>query len=362
MLGVGHIVGRPADGVKHVDGRVMPLLGQLPGQLDVAIEHAPAGVGDRLIHVAAFDQHRVEAGDRAVLRPAGALQQRGQHREHARRITPRRRRLARGQPDLPLGVAEARDRVHDQKRIVAGVAEILGNAGGHHRRTHAQQRRFIAGGADHDRVFQPVFAKRVVDKLAHLAPALADQSNDRHVGGRVLGHRAKQGRFAHPRHRKSADALPPADREHRIHRAYARRQRLFHRLPLKRIQRIGMQRHRHGLADRAFAVHRPAHAVDHPPQQPRADRHRLVLLHGHDAIPPANAGRRRQRHHNHIVLIQADDLALDYRPRATLGMQLHQRADRHRQIGDAHRQTAHLCHRAAQFRRGGAVQHGKLRA
>ena len=46
------------------------MLGKCPAvarrvEHDVAVEDRPGGVGDRLVHVVALDQHRVEPGDAA---------------------------------------------------------------------------------------------------------------------------------------------------------------------------------------------------------------------------------------------------------------------------------------------------------
>ena len=43
----------------------------------MAVEDRPHGVGDRLVHVVAVDEHGVEGGDGAQLRRAGALEQLG---------------------------------------------------------------------------------------------------------------------------------------------------------------------------------------------------------------------------------------------------------------------------------------------
>ena len=51
--------------LEHVDRRVVAGVRQVARQHDVAVEDRADGVGDRLVHVVAVDEHGVEAGDRA---------------------------------------------------------------------------------------------------------------------------------------------------------------------------------------------------------------------------------------------------------------------------------------------------------
>ena len=93
----------------------------------MAVEDAAHLVGDRLVHVAAGDQHGVERGDRAARVRPGPLEQPRQQREHAGRIALARGRLAGGQPDLALRARDARDRVEHEQHAPALVAEALGD-------------------------------------------------------------------------------------------------------------------------------------------------------------------------------------------------------------------------------------------
>ena len=103
---------------------------------------------------------------------------RGQHREDRRRVALARRRLADGQADLALGAGEAGHRVEHEQHVAAALAEVLGDGGGHEAGAQAHQRRLVGGGAHHHRALHALLAQRVLDELAHLAAALADQADD----------------------------------------------------------------------------------------------------------------------------------------------------------------------------------------
>ncbi len=56
------------DALQHVDRRVVAGVGERAREHDVPVEDRARGVGDRLVHVVAVDQHRVERRDRAARR------------------------------------------------------------------------------------------------------------------------------------------------------------------------------------------------------------------------------------------------------------------------------------------------------
>ena len=113
---------------------------------------------------------------------AGALEQARQRGEHRRRIALRGRRLADGEADLAPRHRDARDRVHHQQHVLALVAEVLGDRGRDERAARAHERGLVAGRDDHDRARQPFGAERVLDEVAHLAAALAEQRDHVDVG------------------------------------------------------------------------------------------------------------------------------------------------------------------------------------
>ena len=122
----------------------------MPGeaQPEVAVGDSLHGIGDGLIKIVAFDQNGIETGHRAALASASALEQFGQEGEYARWISLGRRRLLRGQADLPLGMTEACERVHEQQNIVALIAKIFSHGCGNLGSADTQERRVIAGALE----------------------------------------------------------------------------------------------------------------------------------------------------------------------------------------------------------------------
>ena len=158
----------------------------------------------------------------------GALQQARQVGEHARRIAARHRRLAGGQRDVARGMGEAGDAIDDQQHRLAAVAEIFGDGHRGLGREAAHHRAFVAGGDDGDGLVA-VVAERVVEKLAHLAAALADQRDDDGVEiGRARQHRQQRG-FADAGAGEHADALAGAERREQVDDADAGLDRLARR-------------------------------------------------------------------------------------------------------------------------------------
>ncbi len=192
----------------------------------MAVEDRAHGVGDRLVHVVAVDEHGVEAGDRAARRGAGALEQLRQQREHARRVAARGGRLADRQADLALGHREARDRVHHQHHVAALVAEVLGDRGRGEGGLDAHERGLVGRRDDHDRAGHALGAEVALDELAHLAAALADEADHVDVGRRRAGDHAQQRRLADAGAGEDAEALAAAAGDERVERAHAERDAL----------------------------------------------------------------------------------------------------------------------------------------
>ena len=142
-----------ADGGLDVDGRIQPVLGQPARQHDVAVEDGARRVGDRIVLIVAFRQHRIERRDRsdAAVAVAGALDQLRQPREHRGRIALGRRRLADGERDLALRLREARQESSSSSTFKPAVAEILRDGGGEPGAVQPHQRRIVGGRRDHHR-------------------------------------------------------------------------------------------------------------------------------------------------------------------------------------------------------------------
>ena len=117
--------------------------------------------------------------------------------------------------------------IDDQQHRLALIAEIFGDRHRGLRREAPHHRAFVAGRNDGDRQLA-VVAERVVEKLAHLAAALADQRDDHGVEIRRAREHGEQRRFADARAGENADALAGAERREEIDDAHAALDRLAH--------------------------------------------------------------------------------------------------------------------------------------
>ena len=93
---------------------------------------------------------------------------------------------------------------------IAPVAKVLrdGHRGARREATH--DRTFIARCDDGDRK-RAVAAERIFEEFAHLAAALADESDDDGVKVARAGEHGEKGRFADAGAGENADALPGAN-------------------------------------------------------------------------------------------------------------------------------------------------------
>ena len=58
---------------EYIDGRKMVLRGDGAREHDMAVENTAHGIGDRLIHIIAVDEHRVDPRDGALITRARPL-------------------------------------------------------------------------------------------------------------------------------------------------------------------------------------------------------------------------------------------------------------------------------------------------
>ena len=238
----------------------------------MAVEDRARRVGDRLVHVVALDEHGVEAGDRAPLGGAGALEQARQRREHRRRVAARRRRLADREPDLAAGHREAGDRVDHQQHVPAGVAERLGDRGRDERGLDPDEGRLVGGRDDDDRAAEPE-PEVALDELAHLAAALADEADHVDVGRRGARDHPEQRRLADARSRRRCRAAGRA-RRGRACRARGRRAAAASSIRVRRSESGGSAAAGRRTVERSGrpAVDRAAEAVEDAAEQLLADR------------------------------------------------------------------------------------------
>ena len=163
-----------------------PALASRRREHDVAVEDRAGRVGDRLVHVVALDQHGVEPGDAAAARRCPARSSsRGQQREHAtagsRGWPAARRRTGRpragpSRTRVRLSIIRTTSRPWSRNHSAMRVAVNAARS--------ADQRGLVGGGHDDDRAGQALGPEVVLDELAHLAAAFADQREHRHVGAR----------------------------------------------------------------------------------------------------------------------------------------------------------------------------------
>ena len=168
---------------------------------------------------------------------AGALEQPRQQAEDARRVAAGGRRLAGGQADLALGHGDPGEAVHHQHDVAAAVAEPLGDAGGHEGRPQPLDRRGVGGGDDHDRAGQALGAEVVLEELADLAAALADQGDHRDLGVGAAGDHREQAGLADAGAGEDADPLAAAAGHQRVQRPHAETDLPVDPGPLERVRR-----------------------------------------------------------------------------------------------------------------------------
>ena len=111
-----------------------------------------------------------------------------------------------------------------QDDVGALGGEALGDPGRGERGAQAQQRRVVGGGHDDDGAGEALGAEVVLDELADLAAALADQGDDGDGGLVVAGDHRQQRRLADAGAGEDADALAAADGGERVEDPDAERQ------------------------------------------------------------------------------------------------------------------------------------------
>jgi hypothetical protein len=201
--------------------------------------------------------------------------------EHRGRIALGGRRLADGQGDLALRLGETGQGIHQQQHILALVAEMLGDAGGHHGAMQAHQRRVVRRRGHHHGAGQALGAKDVVDEFLYFTTTFADQPHHDHIGVGVLGHHAQQHTLAHAAAGEQAHALATADAEQGIDGAHPHVQRFAHRLATEGVDVAPGERHMGFHLQRALAVQRIAGAIQDTAQQGRTGRRLADTMGGH---------------------------------------------------------------------------------
>src|SRR5690606_37481858 len=246
-------------------------------------------------------------GDRAALSLPGALEQARQHREDARRIAAPRGRLAEREAHFALSTCHARDRVNEEQHVPPLVPEALGDRGRHLRGAQPFERRRITRRDHDDRALAPSDAQRVLEEVAHLAPALTDERDHDGIGGRAAGDRAEQRALADSRAREQTNPLPDAERQQAVDDAHSRGQRRRHRRAAQRGRRRGPHGNAPEARERGAAVEGPSEPVEHPSEQRAADLHLEALPRCLDGVVDADAQEVAERQRERFPALEPDD-------------------------------------------------------
>src|SRR5438552_3881330 len=313
MPGRHHRVHEAAPAAKHIDGREMIALCKFVRQEDVAVEKRLDFLGDRIECAIALQKNAVEACDGTDSTRSGALEQTRQDREQRRGKAAARRRLAGSQANLALRTGKPRYVVHRQKHMLALVAEIFGNAGGHEGRLDALDGGAVGCRDDDDCPRQSLSPKLMLDEFAHLTPAFANQCNHGDIRVGTGDNVAKQNRFANARLPEDADALSARTGEQPIEGADSELDRLGNQTAFERRRRIGVDRIAAGDAIRRkwLAIQWLAKRADHATKKPGPDRYELVLP-GRNHLGQARKARQvTERDQDCHLVHEADDFGLD---------------------------------------------------
>ena len=166
----------------------------------------------------------------------------GKLREHGRSITGAGGRLAAGEAHFALRAGEARHRIHHEHDALAAVAEVFRDGRADVGGLQAHQRRFVGGGADDHGAFHALGAEVVLQKVPHLAAALADQRDHVDVGLGIARDHAQQRALPDARGGEQADTLAFAAGEQGVDGAHADGDRLEHALAAEGIGRVAVDR------------------------------------------------------------------------------------------------------------------------
>jgi len=306
-LGRHDLADQARDALEDVDRGVVARLRQGPRQHHVPVQDRPHGVGDRLVHVVAVDEHRVQPGDRAGRARAGALEQPGQQSEHRWRVAARGGGLADREADLALGHGKPRHGVHHQHHIAPSIPEVLGDRGGGERGTDPHQGRLVRRRHDHDRMRQRV-PEVALDELADLAASLANQSDHVDLGRSRPRDHAHQRRLPDAGAGEDAEALAPAARNQGVERADAEAHPVADPGSGQRIRRCAGRVPPRDPRRRVEAIQRNPEAVDHAPQQRLADRHAERPARRVHTRARADPVELAERHEQRAPAAEPDDL------------------------------------------------------
>ena len=278
----------------------------------MAVEDRTGGVGDRLVHVVALDQHGVEAGDAPPVRRARPLEQLGQQREDRRRVAAGDRRFAGGESDLPLGHGEAGEAVHHEDDVGPLIAEPLGDAGGGEGGPDAHEGRLVGRGHDDHRAGQALGSEIVVDELVDLAATLTDQRQDDDGCVGAPGDHGEQARLAHARAGEDPHALAAPARRHGVDGPHAEGELAVDHLSAQRMRCGALDRDGVGVGEGGSVIDGPAQAVEDATEQAGADLDPHRLEGGLDGRAEVDALEVAEGHAGQAVALDGDHLGVEH--------------------------------------------------
>ena len=186
---------------------------------------------------------------------------------------------------------------------------MLGDSGRDQRAARPHQRRLIPCRHDQDRARQPFGAERVLDEVAHLPAALAEQRDHVYIrrgpAGAIMPSSVL---LPTPLPAKIPIRWPRAEREQPVDRADAGFERLMDHLALERVRRLGSQRDALGNLDFALPVDGVTKAVQDAAEQVRTDIHPEGAAERLHAAPRMKPVQLAERHQEYPPLVKADGL------------------------------------------------------
>jgi hypothetical protein len=201
-----------------------------------------------------------------------------------------------------------------------------------------QQGRVVAGTADNDTAFEAFFAEAGGEELLDFAAAFADQRDDADIGAGVSGDGGHERALANAGTGEDSHALAEAAGVQAVNGADAGGDGLADVVAFERADATAVDAARFAQQQRAFAVHRPAEAVEDAPEELLAAPDSRGGLDIFDPVAPRHARDGCQREQERAILLEPDDLG-EAGPAAEAVDAAHG-AHRQRQVGRLDRQPA----------------------
>jgi hypothetical protein len=148
----------------------------------------------------------------------------------------------------------------------------------------------------------------VLEELADLASAFADERHDHRIGLGAARDRAQERALAHAGAGEQTHALALAEREEAVDDAHPGCEWTAHRATFERRRRIAVDGDEVAI-DRRTTVEGPAESVDHTSEQPGARPDVQRSTRGLHFVVRTHSSERAERHSNGFAALESDDLA-----------------------------------------------------